>query len=204
MRAMIATTCFLLGAVAVLYSSGRGSNRHNNTHLPGGTSEALLLGQNQAALEVYEPCPDHPGPNNDPYGNLGKALVPPAVYNPCTDYCFSDKANPNKFCWYPTARFPYPAGQWSGDHGDARCPGPLCTKFADGLGPNPTYDPSQDFCFKDNANAGKYCWYNTDRSPYPKEQWEGTGDHGTGNCGPLCDKFADCSFPNWFHCGETS
>ena len=112
MRAMIATTCFFLGTLAVIYS-GRGSSTNNPTE---GTLEAFL-----------------PGPNYDPYGNPGIALAPPAVYDPSGDFCFGDNPNDNKYCWFPTDRFPYPAGQWGGnsDRGAGDC-GPLCTKFADG------------------------------------------------------------------------
>ena len=65
LRLMIATVCFLLGTLAVLYSGGRGSSRHNNTHLPGGTSETLLLRHSQAALDtaskgIYMDCGDAP------------------------------------------------------------------------------------------------------------------------------------------------
>ena len=121
-RAVI-TTCVLLGTLAGIYSGGSGSSS-NNTHRTDGTSEALLLGQNQAALEVYEPYPDLPGPNYDPYGNPGIALVPPMVYDPSTDYCFKDihtGAPKNLYCWYPIDRFPYPRGQWRRIGGPGAC-----------------------------------------------------------------------------------
>ena len=93
-RAMIATTCFVLGTLAVLYYGGS-----SNTHRTDGTSEALLLGQNQAA---------------------------PALYGENKDYCFADNDNPGKYCWYPTDNFP--VGNWAGvgGHGDDNC-GPQCT-----------------------------------------------------------------------------
>ena len=102
MRAMIATACFLLGTLAVLYSGGRGSNRHNNTHLTGGISAALVLGQNQAA-SVYDPCK-------------------PALYAPATDICFADKDNAGKYCWY-TDDHSLPYGNWKvdGKHGNNNC-----------------------------------------------------------------------------------
>ena len=78
MRAMIAM-CFLLGTLAVLYS-----------HLTGGTSEALLLGQNQAASRVYDPN---------------------------QDYCFADTDNPGKYCWFCFDDYPY--GNWEGVTGAA-------------------------------------------------------------------------------------
>ena len=165
MRAMIATTFFFLGTLAVIYS-GRGSSTNNPTE---GTLEAFL-----------------PGPNYDPYGNPGIALAPPAVYDPSGDFCFGDNANDNKYCWFPTDRFPYPAGQWGGnsDRGAGDC-GPLCTKFADGLGPNPKYDRSKDFCFKDNANVGKLCWCPT--HSFPVGNWGGW-NAAYDNCGPQCTR----------------
>ena len=50
-RLMIATSCILLVTLAVLYG-GRGRSSSNNIHRTDGTSEALLLGHTQAALEV--------------------------------------------------------------------------------------------------------------------------------------------------------
>ena len=49
------------------------------------------------------------------------------------------------------------------------------------------YDPSQDFCFADNDNADKYCWYPTDN--FPVGNWAGVtcaGGHGCAQCGPQC------------------
>jgi len=87
MRAMIATTCFFLGILAVIYG-GSGSSS-NNTHRTDGTTEALLLGQNQAALEY------------------------PSYYDPSTDFCFWD-ADANILCWIPPFKncSPYPRRQW--------------------------------------------------------------------------------------------
>merc|ERR1719162_1785832 len=58
----------------------------------------------------------------------------------------------------------------------------------------PVYDPTQDFCFADTDNPGKYCWDIKDCSPYPKEQWKGVSGHGFGNCGKQCTKFNFDSF----------
>ena len=77
MRAVIATTCFLLGTLAVLFSGGSGSSS-SNTASSGVLSVALLLGQNQAA----------------------------SVYDPSHDWCFTDHDNPGKLCWYPIHRYP--------------------------------------------------------------------------------------------------
>ena len=58
LRLMIATVCFLLGTLAMIYGGGRGSSSSsNNTHLTGGISEALLLRHNQAA-GIYMDCGD--------------------------------------------------------------------------------------------------------------------------------------------------
>ena len=106
MRAMIATTCVLLGTLAVLYSGGRGSNRHNNTHLTEGTSTALLHGQNQAAR----------------------------VFDPSQNYCYKDNDHADKYCWFPLDNLP--SGNWKADGGRGYndC-GPECT-------PSSLYDPS--------------------------------------------------------------
>jgi len=104
MRAMIATTCFFLGTLVVIYGGRGNSSSSNNTQGIDGTSEALLLGQNQAALEVYDPS---------------------------TDFCFGDNANANIYCWYPGGgRLGVPRGQWRwiGGRGDGDC-GDRCTNF---------------------------------------------------------------------------
>ena len=113
-RAVIAT-CGLLGTLVVMCSGGSGSRSNASSD---GTSEALLLGQNQAALEVYEPYPDLPGSNYDP------CWAPWCVYDPSTDYCFKDihtGAPKNLYCWYPIDRFPYPRGQWRRIGGPGAC-----------------------------------------------------------------------------------
>jgi len=46
------------------------------------------------------------------------------------------------------------------------------------------YNPSKDYCFKDNDNAGKYCWYPTDNLPVGN--WDGFTGAGYDNCGPKC------------------
>jgi len=54
------------------------------------------------------------------------------------------------------------------------------------------YDPKQDFCFKDTDNAGKYCWYPEDKTPFPGyPQWKGASGHGYDNCGLLCTSLCD-------------
>ena len=54
--------------------------------------------------------------------------------------------------------------------------------------PPPVYDPSQDFCFADTDNAGKYCWYPSDNTP--DGNWKGEGGHAPGDCGDLCTDVA--------------
>ena len=51
--------------------------------------------------------------------------------------------------------------------------------------PTTLYDPSQDYCFTDKDNVGKYCWSPIDLVPY-HGNWEGDGKHGNNNCGPMC------------------
>ena len=93
MRAMIVTTCFFLGTLAVIYG-GRGSS-----HIRSGGSSAdlLLLGHN---------------------------------YDPNSDHCFTDEANPGKYCWFH--KMHYPCGNWQLDskHGNNNC-GPKCTQVLD-------------------------------------------------------------------------
>ena len=155
MRAVIATW-FLLGTLAVIYDGGSSSSNVNGTD---GTSEALLLGHNQAALEVYEPYYD---PDNG-------------------DYCFFQLyARYDNYCWYPSRIFP--VGNWKDvttdrpyDSCGPVCPAPPPTPSpTPPLTPPPTtpvYDPSQDFCFKDKDNADKYCWCRTDNFPFGN--WKG-------------------------------
>ena len=77
MRAMLVTTCFILGTLAVIYY-GRGSS---STTSSGGISAALLQGYN----------PD----GYDPDG-----------YDPDSDYCFTDTDTPGNYCWFPNLEFP--------------------------------------------------------------------------------------------------
>ena len=157
MRAMIATLCFLLGTLAVLYSGGRG---RSNTNRTGGTVEALLLGQNQDA---------------------------PVVYDPIQDFCFKDNANANKYCWYTHDYFPF--GNWVGwDAAYGQC-GDKCTIFADSShNRDLMYNPDYDFCFADTDNPGKYCWFCSDNRPYGN--WKGEGGYASGDCGSICTNVA--------------
>ena len=49
----------------------------------------------------------------------------------------------------------------------------------------PMYDPNQDFCFTDNDNVGKFCWYPTDNTPVGVN-WGGVTGRGYNDCGPKC------------------
>ena len=49
------------------------------------------------------------------------------------------------------------------------------------------YEPSQDYCFRDNDNPDKFCWYPHDY--FPCGNWNGftcAGGHGCAQCGPKC------------------
>ena len=73
MRVMIATAVFLLGTLAVLYSGGRGSNRHNETYLTGGIS---------ANHPGYDPDSDYCFTDTDTPGNY---CWFPNLEFPCTE-----------------------------------------------------------------------------------------------------------------------
>ena len=139
LRAKIATTaCVVLGTLTVL-SGGRGSSSSHTRS--GGLSADLLRG-----------------------------------YDPSYDFCFTDNDTLGKYCWYPTDRFP--SWNWEGVTGRGKndC-GPQCIVPV-------LYDPSQDFCYKDKDNVGKYCWYPTDN--FPCGNWKGEGGRGYNDCGPKC------------------
>ena len=97
-RLMIATTCFLLGTLAVIYYGGSDSSS-SSTASSVGISAALLLDHNQAA----------------------------PLYDSNTDYCFKSKAAADEYCWYPTDSFPE-GPFWKGvdTQGNNNC-GPKCT-----------------------------------------------------------------------------
>ena len=59
------------------------------------------------------------------------------------------------------------------------------------------YDPSKDFCYRDNDNAGKYCWYPTDI--YPCGNWDGESGHGYHDCGRKCTQIIDV-YSNYEEC----
>ena len=111
MRAMIVTTCFFLGTLAVL-SGSRGSN----TDSSGDLSADLLRGGHTQAV-----------PSD------GISLE---VYDPSSDYCFKDHETPGKYCWHSNNNLPC-EGDGTGDGTDWRAEvwswwytdcGPKCTK----------------------------------------------------------------------------
>ena len=154
MRAVIVTTCFFLGTLAVIYR-GRGSSSHTSS---GGISADLLR-----------------------------------WYDPSSDFCFADTDNPGKNCWYPNDNFP--CGNWKRVTGAGfdNC-GPQCTqvekRLKDDRGNSflgcvpPLYDPSQHYCFTDEDNDDKYCWFLND--DFPCGNWKGVTGRGFDNCGPAC------------------
>merc|ERR1712028_173060 len=75
MRLMIATTCFVLGTLAVIYYDGSDSTSSSNTV------------------------------------NLGAALLDD-VYDPSSDFCFKNNEERHENCWYPKDDFP--VGNWDG------------------------------------------------------------------------------------------
>ena len=161
-RTLIVTTCILLGTLAVVLSGGRGRRSSNNIHRTDGTSEALLLGHTQAALEVYEP-----------------------YYDPSQNYCFSEQYGFGRYCWYPTAGYTYPTGTWNAvtDRGYDSC-GPVCPA------PPPQYEwLAGDWCYKDTDTPGNYCWLPAlPANTFPCGNWKGDGRHGYDYhaCGPKC------------------
>ena len=56
------------------------------------------------------------------------------------------------------------------------------------------YDPSRDFCYKDNDNVDKFCWYPNDCLPHGN--WKGEGGRGYNDCGPKC---TDVNYDNDDH-----
>ena len=163
------TACVVLGTLAVL-SGGRGgsSSRHTRS---GDLATELLRTAHDTSYD----------------------------YDPSKDFCYTDTDNAGKYCWYPTDH--YPCGNWDGEggHGYHNC-GRLCTQVMAALGrPKPfpfqakclsvVYDPDLDYCFKDNDNAGKYCWSEFFNIPYGN--WESflpgwIGGRDFNDCGPKC------------------
>ena len=75
-----------------------------------------------------------------------------------------------------------------GDHPIPNTCGPECPPP-----PPNTYDPSRDYCYHDNDNPWKYCWFpfnsiSADR--LPDGNWKMDGDHGLNDCGDPCTDFA--------------
>ena len=109
---VVVAICFLLGTMAVIHQGSSNSRAV-------GSSDALLLRQNQAA-PVFNP-------------SQGTYYLAPTseLYAPNTsNVCFKDKDNAGKYCWY-TQKGSEPYGNWEVDpnpHGNNNC-GPMCTVF---------------------------------------------------------------------------
>ena len=110
---------------------------------------------------------------------LGHTQVGPA-FDPCYDHCFkATQVEFDQYCWYPTQIAMFPSGNWKKAEGAGYddC-GPECTVQV--------YDPSQDYCFTDEDNVDKYCWYPTNHYPYGN--WKGVTGAGYDNCGLPCTR----------------
>jgi len=130
------------------------------------------------AQTIYNCGPECPAPPPPP---------PLPLYDPSQDFCFKDNDNDDKLCWCPTDNFP--VGNWDGvgGHGYNGC-GPKCTSGC-------IYDPSHDYCFADEDNVDKYCWYiyHQDAQGHqivPYGNWKGEGGHGYNDCGDKCTNVA--------------
>ena len=150
MRAMIVTTCFLLGTLAVIYG-GRGSS---SSHTRSGDLAAELLRKADDTSYNYDPtsdfcftdtdtagkycwyptdnrpCGNWKGEGGHGYNDCGRKCTrvlgyqdycTAVVYDPHEDFCFSDEDNPGKYCWCPEYKIPY--GNWrvNGDRGFNDC-----------------------------------------------------------------------------------
>ena len=65
--------------------------------------------------------------------------------------------------------------------------------------PPPTeqmFDPSQNYCYKDNDYADKYCWDPV--AHLLSGNWKEDGGHGYNDCGPECTpSLYDPSITQW-------
>jgi hypothetical protein len=65
-----------------------------------------------------------------------------------------------------------------------------------GCGTPASYIPSEHFCYADNDNPGKYCWWPIDR--YPCGDWKGVAAADRGystDCGRLCTTLTQFNHP---------
>ena len=175
-RAMIATTCFLLlGTIAVLYSTHRTKGTWES--LPMGQNPGVALAAYD--LQGYDPSRDYCFKDNDTpdnycwyphdffpigdwrgvggrsYGDCGDECTTvhdPQVYDPSRDYCYKDKDNANKYCWYPIHRFPCPKGQWEGSNAARGQCGDKC---------------SEVICYFPNSQTPPYTCIVADQGPHP-------------------------------------
>ena len=174
MRAMIAT-CVLLGTLAVIYYGGTGasSNTHRRVGTPSLPSSASSLSSLRTA--ALEDSPEDKvvdgGFQCYPHGDVCYAGNPFLSNGGCcaTASCVREKLGFGCVCIAdPTTAPSLPPTQ-----------PPTNPPTND---PN-KYDPSHDWCFKDNDNDGKYCWFPTHN--YPCGNWGGW-DAAYDNCGPKC------------------
>ena len=203
MRAMIATTCFFLGSLAVIYygrGSSSSSSSSNNTNRHDGTSAALLLDHNQAATQVYDPSQDDCYADAD---NAGKYC-----YFPCREYnIVNNHYVLNNKCPVTVCEYAVPCGNWNRvtDAEDDNCGIPCTINCGVQNCVLPTlYDPRRDFCFRGLGKGykNKYCWYPTDNTPVGN--WEGVTGAAYNGCGAKCDKVQHYdpsgSYPNGCDC----
>ena len=195
MRAMIVTTCFLLGALAVIFSGGnRGSSSSSSTAYSGTVAALAECGLNG------DPC----------YGGYPEWWLPNGgccATTTCVskknsgDACYSYE-DTSCFCHDNPTTAPSPSPTTSTTHRPTPKPTFMPTERptpnpTPDPTPNPTrrptfnpttpmYDPTQDFCYTDRDNHGKYCWYF--RDSFPVGHWEGVTGRGYNDCGPKCTK----------------
>ena len=160
-RALIVTTCFLLGTLAVIYYGGRG--RSSSTASSGGLAADLLR---KADDTVYDPSQSNCYKDNDTAGH----------------YCWYPTGN------FPCESGHWDLEYYGRAYNDC---GRKCTQVyltADNVQGytcvSVVYVPSEDFCFTDNDYDGQYCWDPTDNTPHGN--WELKGGRGFDDCGPKC------------------
>ena len=202
MRAMIVTFCFLLGTLAMIYSGSRGGSSNISSTANTGTV-AVVTSDDSCATEVpgEGPCCDgHPLYDEchqvcDWLLKCDNGYVPELTDDTATVFPETSHYQPhNCHC------------RGYDDHDGCFCRQvrDMIIKFSNGgvtggcdpcLPPPPTpspttrtvYDPSSDYCFNDNANTWKYCWYPTYNFPDPGPLQWGVKT-GRDYCGLKCSK----------------
>ena len=103
----------------------------------------------------FFPIGDWRGVGGRSYGDCGDECTTvhdPQVYDPSRDYCYKDKDNANKYCWYPIHRFPCPKGQWEGSNAARGQCGDKC---------------SEVICYFPNSQTPPYTCIVADQGPHP-------------------------------------